>query len=84
MAYIMNKSGGDFQQGGCLYKPPSVFNEYMNTDICQASETSLRKSRPPHLAVVLRQLASYLIARGIDCDEKYSLPYVLCVCGKFS
>ena len=27
----MNKSGGDFQQGGCLYKPPSVFNEYTNT-----------------------------------------------------
>ena len=21
MAYIMNKLGGDFQQGGCLYKP---------------------------------------------------------------
>ena len=23
MAYIMNKSGGDFQHGGCLYKPTS-------------------------------------------------------------
>ena len=23
MAYIMNQSGGDFQQGGCLYKPTS-------------------------------------------------------------
>ena len=23
MAYIINKSGGDFQQGGCLYKPNS-------------------------------------------------------------
>ena len=23
MAYIMNESGGDFQQGGCLYKPTS-------------------------------------------------------------
>ena len=23
MAYIMNKSGGDFPQGGCLYKPTS-------------------------------------------------------------
>ena len=23
MAYITNKSGGDFQQGGCLYKPTS-------------------------------------------------------------
>ena len=22
-AYIMNESGGDFQQGGCLYKPTS-------------------------------------------------------------
>ena len=21
MAYITNESGGDFQQGGCLYKP---------------------------------------------------------------
>ena len=31
MAYIMNKSGGDFQQGGCLYKLPSAFNEYANT-----------------------------------------------------
>ena len=23
MAYITNNSGGDFQQGGCLYKPTS-------------------------------------------------------------
>ena len=23
MAYMMNQSGGDFQQGGCLYKPNS-------------------------------------------------------------
>ena len=23
MVYIMNRSGGDFQQGGCLYKPTS-------------------------------------------------------------
>ena len=23
MAYIMIKSGGDFRQGGCLYKPTS-------------------------------------------------------------
>ena len=23
MAYCMNKSSGDFQQGGCLYKPTS-------------------------------------------------------------
>ena len=23
MAYIINKSGGDFKQGGCLYKPTS-------------------------------------------------------------
>ena len=23
MAYIMNKLGGDFQQGSCLYKPTS-------------------------------------------------------------
>ena len=23
MAYNMNESGGDFQQGGCLYKPTS-------------------------------------------------------------
>ena len=23
MAYIMNESVGDFQQGGCLYKPTS-------------------------------------------------------------
>ena len=23
MAYIMNESGGDFQKGGCLYKPTS-------------------------------------------------------------
>ena len=23
MAYIINKSGGDSQQGGCLYKPTS-------------------------------------------------------------
>ena len=23
MAYIMNKPGGEFQKGGCLYKPTS-------------------------------------------------------------
>ena len=23
MAYVMNESDGDFQQGGCLYKPTS-------------------------------------------------------------
>ena len=23
MAYIMNESGGDFQQSGCLYRPAS-------------------------------------------------------------
>ena len=23
MTYIINESGGDFQQGGCLYKPTS-------------------------------------------------------------
>ena len=23
MAYIINESGGDFEQGGCLYKPTS-------------------------------------------------------------
>ena len=23
MAYIMNESGGNFQEGGCLYKPTS-------------------------------------------------------------
>ena len=33
MAYIMHESGGDFQQGGCLYKPNQcrAFNEYPNT-----------------------------------------------------
>ena len=28
MAYIMNMSGGDFQQGGCLYKPTSSIHQW--------------------------------------------------------
>ena len=47
----MNKSGGDFQQGGCLYKPPAAFNRQLSTrgpltGLRNKPETSLRKSRP--------------------------------------
>ena len=46
-SHIMNKSGGDFQQGGCLYKPPSVLNEYANTSgHLSGLRSKPEKSRP--------------------------------------
>ena len=52
MAYIMNESGGDFQRSECLYKltsdiqwTPERWWTYDKPQK-QASETSLRKSRP--------------------------------------
>ena len=44
MAYIMNESDGDFQQGGCLYKTTSGIQWTALVDVWQASETSLRKA----------------------------------------
>ena len=46
MAYIMNDSGGDFQQDGCLYKPTSgiQWTPKHFLDIWQTTETSLRKA----------------------------------------
>ena len=39
MAYIMNKSDGDSQQGGHLYKPHSgIMDTQVLMDIWQASE----------------------------------------------
>ena len=39
MAYIMNKSDGDFQQGGHLYKLNSgIMDTQVLTDIWQASQ----------------------------------------------
>ena len=43
MAYIMNESSGDFQQGGCLYKLSSGSNGHPSTCKCL---TGLRESRP--------------------------------------
>ena len=31
MAYIMNESGGDYQQGGCLSSQPVAFSEHPST-----------------------------------------------------
>ena len=51
MAYVI-KSGGDFQQDGCLYKPSSGIQQTpkhlwtSDRPQKQASETSLRKKRP--------------------------------------
>ena len=43
----MNKSGGDFQKGGCLYKPPPAFNEYPNTSgHLSGLRSKPEKSRP--------------------------------------
>ena len=50
MAYIMNKSDGNFQQGGHLYKPNSgIMDTQVLMDIWQASE----KQTSQRLAVVL-------------------------------
>ena len=75
MVYIINKLGGDFQQGGCLYKSTN--------GIQWTSEQSWLSDRPhkqasekqtcQFLAVVLWQLASLLMELLID-DETRSLP----------
>ena len=48
MVYIMNESGGDFQQGGCLYK--LIINIYNlvfdGHPSIHGRLTDLRKSRP--------------------------------------
>ena len=50
MAYIMNKSDSDFQQGGCLYKPNSgIMDTQALMDTWQVSE----KQTSQLLAVVL-------------------------------
>ena len=80
----MSESGGDFQQGGCLYKPTSgtqwTPEHWWMSDRPQkqASETSLRnkpqkKQTSQLVAVVLWQLVSLLIDLLIG-GEKRSLP----------
>ena len=80
MAYIINESGGEFQQGGCLYKPTS---DIQRTPNCKHSWTSDRpqkqaseKQTSQLVAVMLCQLVSLLIELSIG-DEKCSLS--LCV-----
>ena len=49
--YIMNKSDGDFQQGGCVYKPNSVIMDtQVLMDIWEVSE----KQTSQLLAVVFQ------------------------------
>ena len=52
MAYIMNESGGDFQQGGCMYKAISA--------IQWTPEYSWMSDRPPKQA--LEKQTSQLLA----------------------
>ena len=66
MANIIDQSGGDFQQGGYLYRSTSSINGHPNTCECL---TGLRnkpqqKQIRQHLAVVLMELS-------VD-DETYS------------
>ena len=45
MAFIVNEWGGDFQQGGCLYKQTGGIQwtpEHALVEVGQASESSLR------------------------------------------
>ena len=56
MAYIMNESGGDFQQGGCLYKPTSGIQwtpEHLWTSD-RLQKQALEKQTSQYLAMVLQ------------------------------
>ena len=49
MACIINELSGDFQQGNHLYKQTSVLDTWALMDMCQALETSIRKSSPVNI-----------------------------------
>ena len=84
MVYIMNKSGGDSQQGGCLYKPTS--------GIQRTPKHSWTSERPQKQAADQSTFGSgvwYLISLLIELwigDENCSLPLCAYVAGfcKFS
>ena len=68
MAYIINQSCGDFQQGGCLYKLTSghpstcgrltgLRNKPQQKQICQ------------HLVVAYWQLVSLLMELSVDSEN---------------
>ena len=77
MAYIINQSCGDFQQGGYFCtSQPVAFNGHPNTRGCL---TGLRnkpqqKQTCQHLAVVHLQLVSLLMELSID-GENFSLKW---------
>ena len=66
MAYIMNKSDGDSQQGGCLYKPNrGIMDTQVLMDIWQVS----RKADQSTFGS-----GNYLLAELTIGNEKHSLP----------
>ena len=71
----MNKSDGDFQQGGCLYKPNrGIMDTQVLMDIWQVSEK--QTSQKWYYGNYL------LIGRAIDRQWKTFFP-IVCICGGF-
>ena len=71
MAYTINQSYGDFQQGGCLYKPTSGIQWTPNTRGCLTGLRSKPQQKQicQHLAVVYWQLVSLLMELSIDGEN---------------
>ena len=69
----MNESGGDFHQGGCLYKLTSGINEHLSTcgRLTGLRNKPQKKLTSQLLAVVLQLLVSILMELSIG-DEKRS------------
>ena len=71
MAYIMNKSDGDFQQGGRLYKPNrGIMDTEVLMDIWLVSEKQTSQLLEVHGIVVITNLLAELSIG----NEKCSLP----------
>ena len=74
MAYIINQSCGDFQQGGCLYKPTNGIQwtpEHSWTSDRPQKQASAKADPPTIDRGVL--VISLLMELSID-DENYPLP----------
>ena len=76
MAYIIDQSCGEFQQGGCLYKPTSGI-QWTSKQLWMADRPQKQASAKADLStfgVVDWQLVSLLMELSID-SENFSLTW---------
>ena len=78
MAYIINKSGGDFQQGGCLYKltsgiqwPPK--NPWMSDrsqkQVSAKADRSMFSSDVMVISIISKKLSQLQIVDNLIVDQ---------------